>query len=106
MRSRYCAYVLGLPDYLLATWHPSTAPGELELPPRKWLGLELRHAHHAGDAGVVEFVARCRADGQAQRLHEISRFVRQERRWYYFDGQMVAPRQPKAGGIEGASDEP
>ena len=25
MRSRYSAYVLGLIDYLLATWHPSTA---------------------------------------------------------------------------------
>ena len=33
MRSRYSAYVLGLIDYLLATWHPATAPGELELPP-------------------------------------------------------------------------
>ena len=31
MRSRYSAYGLGLIDYLLATWHPSTAPGELEV---------------------------------------------------------------------------
>ena len=30
MRSRYSAYVLGLIDYLVATWHPSTAPGDLE----------------------------------------------------------------------------
>lgn len=87
MRSRYSAYVLGLIDYLLATWHPSTAPGELELPPLKWLGLEVRHAQAAGDAGVVEFVARCRDGGRAQRLHEISRFVRQSGRWYYIDGQ-------------------
>lgn len=35
MRSRYSAYVLGLIDYLLATWHPATAPGELELSPLK-----------------------------------------------------------------------
>ena len=60
MRSRYSAYVLGLPDYLLATWHPSTAPGDLELSPVKWLGLEVRHAQAQGDAGVVEFVARLR----------------------------------------------
>ena len=39
MRSRYSAYVLGLIDYLLATWHPSTGPGELELFPIKWIGL-------------------------------------------------------------------
>ena len=88
MRSRYSAYGLGLIDYLLATWHPSTAPGELELPPLKWLGLEVRDAQMAGDAGVVEFVARCRDGAGAQRLHEISRFVRQDGRWYYIDGQM------------------
>ena len=53
MRSRYSAYVLGLPDYLLATWHPGTAPGELELPLVKWLGLEVRQAQASADAGVV-----------------------------------------------------
>jgi SEC-C motif-containing protein len=86
MRSRYSAYVLGLLDYLLATWHPSTAPGDLELPPVKWLGLELRHAQATGDAGVVEFVARCRDGGRGVRLHEISRFVREDGRWLYIDG--------------------
>ena len=89
MRSRYSAYVLGLIDYLLATWHPSTSPGELELSPVKWLGLEVRHAEQAGDAGVVEFVARCRDSSGAQRLHETSRFVRQDGRWYYIDGDMA-----------------
>ena len=88
MRSRYSAYVLGLIEYLLATWHASTSPGELELSPVKWLGLEVRQAQTAGDAGVVEFVARCRDSGRAQRLHETSRFVRQDGRWYYIDGQM------------------
>jgi len=89
MRSRYSAYVLGLIDYLLATWHPSTVPGELELPPVKWLGLEVLHSEQSGDAGVVEFVARCRDAGRAQRLHETSRFVREQGRWYYIDGQMA-----------------
>ena len=86
MRSRYSAYMLGLIDYLLATWHPGTAPGELELPLVKWLGLEVRHAQASADAGVVEFVARCRENGRAQRLHETSRFVREQGRWYYVDG--------------------
>ncbi len=89
MRSRYSAYVVGLIDYLLATWHPSTGPGELELSPVKWLGLEVLHAEATGDAGVVEFVARCRVNGKAQRMHETSRFVRQDGRWYYIDGQVV-----------------
>ena len=88
MRSRYSAYVLGLVDYLLATWHPSTSPGELELFPIKWLGLEVREAAMAGDAGIVEFVARHRdSNGRADRLHETSRFVREAGRWYYIDGQ-------------------
>ena len=88
MRSRYSAYVLGLVEYLLATWHPSTAPGELALSPVKWLGLELRHAQASGDAGVVEFVARWRESGRGVRLHEISRFVREDGRWRYIDGQL------------------
>ena len=86
MRSRYSAYVLGLIDYLLATWHPATAPGELELPPLKWLGLEVLLAQSTAQAGVVEFVARCRENGRAQRMHETSRFVREQGRWYYVDG--------------------
>jgi SEC-C motif-containing protein len=91
MRSRYSAYALGLADYLLATWYPATAPGELELSPVKWLGLEVRNAEVAGDVGVVEFVARCRVPGgKAQRLHEISRFVREHGRWYYIDGEQPA----------------
>jgi SEC-C motif-containing protein len=86
MRSRYSAYVLDLIDYVLATWHPATAPGELELPPLKWLGLEVRLAQATAQAGVVEFVARCRENGRAQRMHETSRFVREQGRWYYVDG--------------------
>lgn len=89
MRSRYSAYVLGLIDYLLATWHPGTAPGALELPPVKWLGLEVRWAQTQGDAGVVEFVARWRDQGRAVRQHELSRFVRDQGRWLYVDGDML-----------------
>jgi len=91
MRSRYCAYVLGHADYLLATWHPSTRPAGLDLeeePRPKWLGLEVkRHEVTGQDQAIVEFVARYRVGGRGQRLHEISRFVREEGRWYYFDGQ-------------------
>jgi SEC-C motif domain protein len=93
MRSRYSAYALQLGDYLLATWHGSTSPGELDFPPTKWLGLEIKHAAAQGDAGVVEFVARYRdSSGRAGRLHETSRFVREgaalQERWYYIDGVM------------------
>lgn len=91
MRSRYTAYVLGLRDYLLDTWHPSTRPAELELDPPelRWLGLDVRR-HEAIDAdhARVEFVARSKLGGRAHRLHEISRFVREEGRWFYVDGEI------------------
>jgi SEC-C motif-containing protein len=89
MRSRYSAYVLGLADYLLDTWHPDTRPAQLVLDPEdtKWLGLEVRR-HDTIDANHarVEFVARSRTRGRALRLHEISRFAREAGRWFYVDG--------------------
>lgn len=88
MRSRYCAYVLGLVDYLMATWHPATTPTELHLPPVKWLGLEVLHFESTDDAGVVEFVARWREGGRATRIHETSRFVREAGKWFYIDGDV------------------
>ncbi|MFC3552270.1 YchJ family protein [Lysobacter cavernae] len=95
MRSRYSAYVRGERDYLLATWHPRTRPAELDLGDvgaTRWLGLEVkRHALTGPDAATVEFVARCRSGGApAVRLHEISRFVREDGRWYYLDGTFPA----------------
>jgi len=89
MRSRYAAYVLGLHDYLLETWHPDTRPASVGPADAgtKWLGLEVRSyrlldATHAS----VEFVARSRIAGRGQRLHETSRFVREHGRWFYVDG--------------------
>ncbi|MGZ3184425.1 MAG: YchJ family protein [Telluria sp.] len=102
MRSRYSAYVLGLEAYVRATWHPSTRPAEplvdVENPP-KWLGLELKSAlrlrqrkvtEPQPDEDFVEFVARYRIAGRAHRLHELSRFKRENvdgvARWFYVDG--------------------
>jgi SEC-C motif-containing protein len=89
MRSRYCAFTLGLTDYLLDTWHPSTRPDSIAADPPglKWLGLEVRrHAVQGHGHAVVEFVARNRLNGRAVRLHETSRFVHEVGRWLYVDG--------------------
>ena len=91
MRSRYSAFVLDIADYLLATWHPSTRPARIEPNPTglKWLGLELRHhALQDADHATVEFVARSKLAGRAQRLHETSRFEREGGRWFYLDGDL------------------
>lgn len=90
MRSRYSAYVRADADYLLATWHPSTRPPALDFDEAtRWLGLQVkRHAMTGADRAQVEFVARCRSGGApAVRLHELSRFVREDGRWYYLDGE-------------------
>ena len=89
MRSRYVAYVLGLSDYLLATWHPATRPAGISpLPPDlKWLGLSVKATHVDGKRATVEFVARSKLAGKANRLHEISRFILENDRWYYVDGE-------------------
>lgn len=95
MRSRYTAYALlqgsgvaprGLHDYLMQTWHPSTAPGELDLHPLKWTGLQILHEATSGETGVVEFIAHHKVSGRAATLHEVSRFVRDEGAWRYIDG--------------------
>ncbi|HEU4670541.1 MAG TPA: YchJ family metal-binding protein [Dyella sp.] len=93
MRSRYSAYVRGDEAYLLASWHPGTRPPALDLaaqsPAPTWLGLDVKRHVPDGDRAVVEFVARLRhGGGKAQRMHEVSRFVREDGRWYYVDGDL------------------
>lgn len=90
MRSRYSAFVVEDAGYLLATWHPSRRPAGVQFDAGvKWLGLEVRDrrsidATHA----EVEFVARSRHAGRAHRLHERSRFVCEDGRWFYVDGEI------------------
>jgi SEC-C motif-containing protein len=94
MRSRYSAYVLALEPYLLATWHASTRPAQFDLAAddkAQWLGLEIRRHESTGDnSAIVEFVARYKTGGRAHRLHEVSRFLREDGRWYYVDGEFPA----------------
>ena len=91
MRSRYTAYVLGDEAYLLRTWHASTRPATLALAaaPVKWLGLRIVRTVAGGPDdrdGIVEFEARYKPQGRAERLHEVSRFVKEDGQWYYVDG--------------------
>ena len=96
MRSRYTAYVRGDGPYLLRTWHSRTRPPRIDIPSElKWLGLEVRHTEAGGpddSEGRVEFVARSKLGGRAQRLHEVSRFLREDGHWRYLDGEILSPR--------------
>jgi SEC-C motif-containing protein len=90
MRSRYSAFAVGDPAYLLATWHPSTRPRSLDLDPDvRWVGLDVLATTGGGllaTEGTVEFRAHHVADGVRGAQHENSRFVREQGRWFYLDG--------------------
>ncbi|KVA11096.1 hypothetical protein WI41_09645 [Burkholderia latens] len=95
MRSRYTAYVLGATDYLRATWDARTCPADLDADPNardapRWLGLAVkRHDQLDERRAEVEFVARYKVGGRAYRLHETSRFTRDEHGfWRYVDGEV------------------
>ncbi|MET3975230.1 YchJ family protein [Cellulosimicrobium sp. BE325] len=96
MRSRYSAFAVGDAEYLRATWHPSTRPADLDLDDDvEWRRLDVVRTEAGGPfdtTGVVEFVAhhRSRTDpADRGRLHEVSRFVREDDRWSYVDGTVA-----------------
>ena len=90
MRSRYSAYVLQDAAYLRDTWHPDTRPVQIDFEPGlRWLGLQVQQHRVTGDhRASVRFVARSKLAGRAHRLVETSRFVRQDGRWYYLNGEI------------------
>jgi SEC-C motif-containing protein len=92
MRSRYSAFALGNSAYLLRTWHPSTSPNELNLETSAaWCSLEvlaIEGGKEHDDKGIVEFKAQYINQGKVGTMHEVSRFVKQEGRWFYVDGDL------------------
>jgi SEC-C motif-containing protein len=97
MRSRYCAYVLGQIDYLVATTLPAVRTTDLWVNYQstadsiQWIGLEVMSASQGGvkdKTGKVEFKASYIQDGERAMHHELSRFRRSGGDWYYVDGVM------------------
>ncbi|UTW14069.1 YchJ family protein [Marinobacterium rhizophilum] len=95
MRSRYSAFALGLASYLIDTLAPEKRqPGERgqlkrQFRTTRWTGLNIIAVDAGTDqdsTGTVEFEAFYIADAQPGRLHERSRFRRDNGRWYYVDG--------------------
>jgi SEC-C motif-containing protein len=92
MRSRFSAFARGLTSYLLASWHPSTRPHNLELDADvSWRRLQIVDTVAGGmddRDGVVEFRASFRDGNGTGLLHERSRFIREDASWYYVDGEV------------------
>lgn len=92
MRSRYSAFVMQNPLYLLATWAPESRPAELSLDGNttKWLGLTILETERGSidDAdGTVTFQARFLEGLSLCILEEKSLFIKQSGIWLYRDGE-------------------
>lgn len=90
MRSRYSAYALKDFSYVEKTWHPTTKPntsfeGDAET---KWIGLKINKAWDSQqpNEAFVEFTAKYKDNGKAEKMHEVSRFVKENGLWFYVDG--------------------
>lgn len=100
MRSRYSAFVLELENYILNTWDSTKRPKNIDfaLDATQWQRLEIIESKKglANDSkGIVEFKAYYQMHEDDYVLHEISRFVKRENRWYYLDGTVKAVAKPK-----------
>ena len=105
MRSRYVAFYRGDIDYLIETHHPSTRPPNLRfslgqsIRSTQWQALTILSTRQgkAGDRqGYVEFMA-VYCQPQWGQLHERSRFLKEQGRWFYVDGESLPPIVPKRG---------
>lgn len=92
MRSRYCAFALGITSYLLSSWHTSTRPAatDFELDESVvWKRLLVEQVEAGGpfdSEGHVTFAAIARAPEGRFEQRERSRFLRENGFWRYVDG--------------------
>ena len=103
MRSRYSAYAEGRLDYIDRTYHSSQQKHrhsdavEQAATRVTWLGLEILATEKGGPGdqqGRVDFIARYAENGVEHAMRERSRFVREQGRWVYLDGEVKAlPRR-------------
>lgn len=92
MRSRYTAFAHEDAAHLLRSWHPSRRPASIEFEPQlSWRRLVILDSVAGGPfdrEGVVEFEAHWGRGAERGSLRERSRFVREERQWFYVDGDV------------------
>jgi SEC-C motif-containing protein len=114
MRSRYCAFALGLGAYLLKTLsadHGDRRNGDANEEEalvralssaknrQRFLGLTIHEARDDGAAGEVTFHARIFEKGRDQSFTERSTFVRENGAWRYSGGEILEPAPSHAGTI-------
>jgi SEC-C motif domain protein len=91
MRSRFTAFTKHDAAYILKTWEPTKRPSKVDFPENSvtWKRLEILNTKKGGDKdvkGIVEFKAYYLLNHEEYVVHEISRFRKDQGRWYYLDG--------------------
>ena len=111
MRARYSAYVNTEMDYILETTHPEQRADYDAAAAREWaensdwLGLEIfetKNGQASDEEGSVEFMAHFIQNEERMVHHERAIFKKQDDKWFFFDGEAVAPETfvretPKVG---------
>ncbi len=105
MRSRYSAYALHKPEYIIKTTHPDN-PG-YKKNYRKWIEeilnfcrntqfqkLDILEVIDEGDEGYVSFNAHLFQNNQEKELIEKSYFVKDGQQWLYRDAITTTCRPP------------
>lgn len=106
MRSRYSAYVLNLPDYIIATTHPASREYSdnkfswkralLEFSKNSsFHKLEVLDFKENGDLAMVVFTAWISQEGQEATFTEKSFFEKVNGRWLYLSGQLAEGHAPQ-----------
>ena len=101
MGSRYSAFYLGNINYLINTLLPDNRQvndGQTltqTIKQTNWLGLKILSHKQNGSSAMVDFVAFFKDESVEQsdisQLHELSHFIKKEERWFYVDGEFLAP---------------
>lgn len=96
MRSRYTAFALKDVPYIEKTMiGPAKEDFDEEalkerLKDQEFVDLEIVETIERGNKGTVEFKAFFRIGSDGYYLHEKSEFVKQDGKWYYFDGDILS----------------
>lgn len=105
MRSRYSAYVLNLPDYIIATTHPASPQYTDRFFQWKrsitqfsktsvFQKLDILDCKERGDVATVTFTAHLLQDGQDATFTERSFFEKKDQKWLYLGGQLAEGHAP------------
>lgn len=105
MRSRYSAYALNLPDYIIATTHPASPQYTSNLFSWKrsiaqfsktttFRHLDVLDSKERGNVATVTFTAHMAQDGQDSTFTERSFFEKKDGRWLYLGGQLAEGHVP------------